>query len=96
MNDLLISMVNILFALLVLIQIYKSYQIKDMKSHSYLWHILTCCGFVILFHEYYIVEGLLFSGITIGFNFITRSVIIMQMYYYNRKSNMVYNYMLVL
>lgn len=92
MNDLMITFVNVTFALLVLIQIYKNFKIKDVRSHSYLWHGLTCCGFVILAFEYY-SGGYLFSTITIGMNFVFRMIIILQMIYYNNKMNKLHNWM---
>jgi len=92
MNDLVITFVNVLFALLVTMQIYKNYKVKDVRSHSYIWHGVTCAGFIILAYEY-TSGGYLFSTVTILLNFIFRLIIIIQMLYYNRKMNKVSNWM---
>jgi len=83
-NDLVITFVNVVFSLLVIFQIHKNWKVKDVKAHSYIWHGVTCLGFLLLAFEY-ASGGYLFSTITIMMNFLFRLIIILQMLYYNKQ-----------
>lgn len=92
MNDLILSIVNTTFSLVVLVQVLKNYQVKDTKSHSYIWHVVTCIGLFVIGIEY-MTGGFIFSSITILLNFIFRYIIILQMIYYSRSNNKIVNWL---
>jgi len=82
--DLLISLVNISFILCIYPQIYKNFKFKNTEVHSLAWHGTTLIGFTVLIYCY-IGMDMLFSAFTIFLNFISRLIIIMQMFYYKRR-----------
>ena len=82
--DYLITCVNILFMFIILPQLIKNYKVKDTVSHSLIYHILTCFGFLILMYAYYGI-GIMFSVYTILFNLIMRLIFCLQILYYNKE-----------
>lgn len=81
--DILISLVNISFVLCIYPQIYRNYKFKNTEIHSLAWHGTTLMGFVVLMYCY-VGMDLMFSLITIFLNFLSRAIIILQMFYYKK------------
>lgn len=82
-NDILLTCVNISFMLCIFPQIIKNYKVKNTDSHSLLYHIITCGGFIVLMHVYNNME-MMFAVFTIGFNFTMRIIFSLQIVYYNK------------
>jgi len=82
MNDIGVMIVNLTFALITTHQVYKIYRFKEARSHSYIWHIITCVGLLYLTYLYF-EDCLYFSVLSCLFTFSTRLTIILQIYYYN-------------
>ena len=82
-NDLIVTCVNITFMLSIFPQIIKNYRVKNTATHSLLYHLITCFGFVLLMMVYFDM-ALYFAVFTIGFNLTMRFVFSLQIIYYNK------------
>lgn len=82
-NDLLVMCVNISFMFSIFPQILKNFKVKNTDSHSLLYHIITCFGFIILMFVYNNM-GMLFSVCTILFNLTMRIIFSLQIIHYNK------------
>lgn len=82
-NDLLVMCVNISFMFSIFPQILKNFRVKNTDSHSLLYHIITCFGFIILMFVYNNM-GMLFSVCTILFNLTMRIIFSFQIIHYNK------------
>jgi len=83
-NDVIITFVNITFMFSILPQIFKNYKVKNTITHSLIYHLITCFGFILLMYAYYDME-MLFSFSTIGFNLTMRIIFSLQIIYYNKE-----------
>lgn len=83
-NDLLIMCVNITFVFSIFPQILKNYKVKNTVTHSLIYHIITCIGFAILIYVYNNMD-MLFSVLTLTFNFTMRIIFCLQILYYNKE-----------
>lgn len=84
MNDLHMLIINLSFIAVGFIQVYKIFLLKDAKSHSYIWHVITFFGLFWLSIEY-LNSPFFMSFVSCLLNALVRLVIVAQMLWYNRK-----------
>jgi uncharacterized protein with PQ loop repeat len=82
-NDLLVTCVNITFMFSIFPQIIKNFKVKNTATHSLLYHVITCLGFILLMYVYYDMAMML-AVFTITFNLSMRIIFSLQIIYYNK------------
>lgn len=77
MIDILFGVPTLIFSVAIFIQIYKNYKIKKITSQSYLWHLSTLVGLVMVLMGHYI-GGYWFSFFITIVNVGERAIILIQ------------------
>lgn len=77
MIDLLFAIPTLIFSIAILIQIYKNYKIKKITSQSYLWHLSTLLGLMMILIGHY-MGGYWFSFVITIVNIFERAILIIQ------------------
>lgn len=91
-SDLLLSIGNIIVMTSIFHQMYKNYKGKNTSSQSIYWQIQTLLGYVMFLWGYWYLDMMIpFIGVL--FNAILKLILLLQVVWYNRKSNLLENWM---
>ena len=91
-SDLLLTIGNIIVMTSIFHQMYKNYKGKNTRTQSIYWQIQTLMGYVMFLWGYWYLDMMIpFIGVL--FNAMLKLVLLVQVLYYNRKSNLLENWM---
>jgi len=91
-SDILLTIGNIIVMTSIFHQMYKNYKGKNTRTQSIYWQIQTLMGYVMFLWGYWYLDMMIpFIGVL--FNAMLKLVLLVQVLYYNRKSNLLENWM---
>jgi len=90
-SDILLTIGNIIVMTSIFHQMYKNYKGKNTRTQSIYWQIQTLMGYVMFLWGYWYLDMMIpFIGVL--FNAMLKLVLLLQVLYYNRKSNLLENW----
>ena len=90
-SDLLLTIGNIIVMTSIFHQMYMNYKGKNTRTQSIYWHIQTLSGYLMFLWGYSYLDMMIpFIGVL--FNAMLKFVLLFQVVWYNRKSNLLENW----
>ena len=92
LSDLLLTIGNIIIMTSIFHQMYKNYKGKNTRTQSIYWQIQSLIGYFMFLSGYWYLDMFIpFIGVVISV--IIKSTLLFQITWYNRKSNLLENWM---